>query len=488
MLAMLANPVAVAAENTLPSLGDTERGVLSPVVERRLGEEIMRSIWHDPDYLDDDPLLEYLDRFGNSLVASYPGARGEANYEYTFFPVRDGAINAFALPGGFIGVHSGLILAAQTESELGSVMAHEIGHVAQRHIARGLGQQQQDAVIPLAALLLAILASRSSGGDAAIAAIQGGQGLSLQRQLNFSRELEREADRVGFQILRDAKFDTSGMVAFFGRLQAASRGYSDSVPAYLSSHPLTTERIADISGRVREQRYKQHVDSLDFHLIRARVRVLQDPSTQGLLETEQIFQTQLLQHVAAQVAAAKYGMAVIALKRGELGKAQQWLQDARRSAAKEANSPIFVSLALDIKLAPGQTPEAVRQALPEARVAHAQFPLSRGIARQLADALSANGRQAEAATYLRDQIQLYRNEYKLQQQLAKVYADQGKLALQHIALAEAYVLQGTLQSALDQLNLARRAPDATFYDQSVIDARERELQARRREELKERKR
>jgi predicted Zn-dependent protease len=490
-LAMVLNPVVVSAENTLPNLGDTERGVLSPVVERRLGEEIMRDVWRDPDYLDDAPLLEYLDRFGNSLVSSYPGARGEANYEFSFFTVRDPAINAFALPGGFIGVHSGLILAAQTESELASVLAHEIGHVAQRHIARGLGQQQQDVLIPLAAVLLAVLASRSSGGDAAIAAIEGGQGLALQRQLNFSRDLEREADRVGFQILRDAKFDTSGMVAFFGRLQTASRGYSESVPAYLSSHPLTTERIADISGRVRDQRYKQHVDSLDFHLIRARARVLQDQSAQGLVDTEQIFQTQLLQHVREQVTAAKYGMAVIALKRGELGKAQQWLQDAKRSAGigvANSNNSIFASLAIDIKLAPGQAPELVRQALPDARAAHVQYPLSRGIARQLADALSANGQQLEAATYLRDQIQLYRSEPKLQQQLAKVYADQGKLALQHMALAEAYFLQGTLQSALDQLNLARRAGDATFYDQSVIDARERELQARRKEELKEKKR
>ena len=486
MLAILINPVAVSAGSTLPSLGDTERGVLSPVVERRLGEEIMRGIWRDPDYLDDDAVLEYLDRFGNGLVASYPGARGEANYEYHFFPVRDPAINAFALPGGFIGAYTGLILASQTESELASVMAHEIGHVAQRHIARGLGQQQQDAVIPLAALLLAILASRA-GGDAAVAAIQGGQGLSLQRQLNFSRELEREADRVGFQILRDAKYDTSGMVAFFGRLQAATRGYSDNIPAYLSSHPLTTERIADISGRVREERYKQHVDSLDFHLIRARVRVLQDPSSQGLIEAEQVFQTQLLQHLSTPVAAAKYGMAVIAYKRGQLDKAQQWLQDAKRSVAAKANNPIFASLALDIKLAPGQSRDLVRQALSEARAAHGQFPHSRGIARQLAEAMLANGRQAEAATYLRDQIQLYRAEPKLQQKLAKVYADQGKLALQHIALAEAYVLQGALQSGLDQLNLARRAPDATFYDQSVIDAREREVQARLREELKEKK-
>src|SRR5690606_22019598 len=160
----------------------------------------------------------------------------------------DPVLNAFALPGGFIGVHSGLILAAQSESELASVMAHEIGHVAQRHIARMIGKQKQDALIPLASLLLGALAATASP-DAGMAVIAGGQGLAVQRQLNFSRDAEREADRVGLDIMRDAGFETAGMINFFGRLQKASRGYNDSAPAYLRTHPLTTERIADIEAR-----------------------------------------------------------------------------------------------------------------------------------------------------------------------------------------------------------------------------------------------
>jgi predicted Zn-dependent protease len=142
-------------------------------------------------------------------------------------------------------------------------MGHEIGHVAQRHIARMLSSQKYDALIPLAALALAVLASRSSP-DAAIALAAGGQGLAIQKQLNFSREAEREADRIGFQILRDSGFDANGMVSFFGRLQASTRNYNDNVPAYLRSHPLTSERIADIQTRVLDQRYKQIPDSLDF--------------------------------------------------------------------------------------------------------------------------------------------------------------------------------------------------------------------------------
>ncbi|HYD79480.1 MAG TPA: M48 family metalloprotease [Paucimonas sp.] len=479
-------PSPTAAQG-LPNLGDTERQELSPLMERKLGEQIMRDIRRDRDYLDDAPLLEYLNNFGNSLLAAHPEARGEAGYEYFFFAVRDPALNAFALPGGFIAMHSGTIIAAQNESELASVMSHEIGHVAQRHIARMLGRQKQDSLIPLAATILAVLAARSSP-DAAQALVLGGEGLSMQRQLSFSRDAEREADRVGLQIMREAGFDMSGMVAFFGRLQTASRAYNDSAPAFLRSHPLTTERIADIQARIQEQRYKQRADSLDFHLIRARARVLQDDTPQGLLDTASVFETQLQQQNRLHVAAGKYGLAMIALKQHAHAKAWTLLQEARAAveAAPEASKTpthgaLLASLAIDIRLAADQAADALK----EAEAARAQFPLSRGIARKYAEALIEARRHDDAIRYLRDQAQLYRQEPQLQELLAKTYAAQGKQALQHIALAESYALSGSLPSALDQLGIARRAPDASFYDQAVIDARERELQARWREEMKE---
>jgi beta-barrel assembly-enhancing protease len=495
-LSMAQTALPPAKIPNLPNLGDTERQDLSPLMERKLGEEIMRDIRRDHDFLDDAPILEYLNQFGNALVEARPGARGEASFDYYFFAVRDPQLNAFALPGGFIAVHSALLLAAQSEAELASVLSHEIGHVVQRHIARSLGQQRQDALIPLAAIILAALASKA-GGDAAMGVFLGGQGLAIQRQLNFSRDAEREADRIGFQIMGAAGFDTTGMVAFFQRLQVASRSYSDTVPAYLQTHPLTSERIADIQARIREQPYRQRLDSLDFHLVRARARVLQDESAQGLADASAFFDTQLQQQSRQQVAAAQYGLAFVALKRGDTATAQRLLDEARGAMRKlppagvygavPAATPnaIFVSTALEIKLAQPRNPAIVAQALAEAEAAHQQFPLSRGIARQYAEAMIAAGKLEPAAAYLRDQVQLYREEPALYDLLAKTYAAQGKLALQHMALAESYVLQGGVLSALDQLGIARKAPDASFYDQAVIDARERELQARRREELGE---
>jgi len=463
----------------LPALGDTDRQILSPIAERKLGERIMRDIRRDKDYLDDAPLLEYLNDFGMKLVDAHPEARGEADFNYFFFAVRDPVLNAFALPGGFIATHSGLILAAQTESELAAVIAHEIGHVAQRHIARMLGKQSQDALLPLAGVLLAVLASRSSP-DAASAALLGGQGLALQRQLNFSRDAEREADRVGLQILQESNFDTSGMIAFFGRLQAASRSFNDLTPSFLLSHPLTTERIADIQARLDDQRYRQRTDGLDFHLIRARTRVLQANSAQGMQEASAILTEQTLQRDSPQAVAGHYGLAFIALRQRAVDRAQASLKQAR-SLAK--NNMLFQQLAIEISLAAGQPANAVK----EAEAGRLQFPLSRGIALLYADALIAAGRVDDAAQYLRFQAQQYRADAKVHDRLAKAYAARGRIALQHIALAQAYAANGETQPALDQLLIARRARDASYYDQSVIDALERTLQALRREEMEEEK-
>ncbi|MDQ9170008.1 M48 family metalloprotease [Oxalobacteraceae bacterium R-40] len=472
--------VLPASAQNLPNLGDTAREELSPVMERRLGEQIMRDIRRNRDYLEDAPVLEYLNNFGASLIAARPEVRGEADYDFFFFAVRDPMLNAFALPGGFIGVHSGLLLAAQSESELASVVAHEIGHVSQRHIARMIGNQKQDALIPLASMILGALAA-SSSPDLAAATIMGGQGVALQRQLNFSRDAEREADRVGLQILQEGGFDTSGMTAFFGRIQTASRAYNDSLPAYLRSHPMTTERIADIQARTRNQRYKQRADSLDFHVIRARMRVLQDSSAQGLREAALAFDSQLQQKSRPQSIAAKYGLAYIAFRQGAYDKATALVQEARALMPPNKSMPL-ASLGIDIRLNANQPGEALK----EAELARSQFPMSRGIAHQYADALIAAGRHADAERYLRDQAQLYRQEPQLQERLAKVYAAQGKQSLQHLALAESYALRGSLPAALDQLSIARRAPDASFFDQSVIESREKEFQARMREEIKER--
>jgi len=464
----------------LPTLGDADREELTPYLERKVGEIIMREFHRDPDYIDDAPLLEYINNLGISLVEARPEVRGEANYDFQFFIVRDQSINAFALPGGFIAVHSGLFLAAQSESELAGVMGHEVGHVAQRHIARMLGQERRDSLIPIAGMLLAMMAAARSSPDAAEAAAIGGEALMAQRQLAFSRDAEREADRVGLQIMSAAGYDSTGMVSFFGRMQKATRLYHD-VPAFLQNHPMTSERIADLQGRINNMSYRQHVDSMAFRIIQARLRILQDANPQALREASAFFQNQLEVNPRTEAVSSKYGLAMIAMKRGEYDKATTLLHQSRDAALRlTATHPdtsygaILDSLEIDIDLAAGRNDEAVKFA----DAARERNPLSRGIARQYADALMADGKPDKAIAYLRDQAQLYREEPQLQALLAKAYAGEGKKSLQHLALAEQYALDGSLPSALDQLGMARKAGDATFYDNSVIDAREREFKER----------
>ncbi|MFO0145011.1 MAG: M48 family metalloprotease, partial [Betaproteobacteria bacterium] len=217
----LAVPVRAQAPE-LPSLGEAAGDDLSPSNERKLGEAIMRQVVRDPSYLADPDANEYINALGYQLVA----ASASRHIDFNFFVVRDPMLNAFALPGGFIGVHTGLILTAQSESELASVLGHEIGHVEQRHIARMLSRQKESTAVAIGALLLALLAARSSSSsssDLAQAAILGGQAAALQQQLNFSREAEREAERVGFQYLVDAGVDPRALATLYGRMQPCPR-------------------------------------------------------------------------------------------------------------------------------------------------------------------------------------------------------------------------------------------------------------------------
>ncbi len=241
----------------LPDLGDSSSAALSPIDERLLGERIMRDIRRDPDYSKDPVFHDYLNTVGQHLIdtakkQSVAGLDGRGSFAINFelFGVRDKSINAFALPGGFIGVHTGLIVSAETESELASVLGHEIGHVTQKHIARMFSQQGTNSMIALASIILAAVAA-SRNPNAAQGLAVGGQALAIQNQLAYSRDAEREADRVGFQILQAGGFDVQGMPDFFQRMQRANSIMESGVPGYVRTHPLTTDSIADMQDRVR---------------------------------------------------------------------------------------------------------------------------------------------------------------------------------------------------------------------------------------------
>ena len=205
-------------EFNLPSLGNVAGADLTVLEERNLGEQLMRRVRADRSYMPDPEITDFINRLGYRLVA----AANPSPYDFFFFPIRDKSLNAFALPGGFIAVHTGLIVAAQTESELAGVIGHEIGHVTQRHIARMIESSKGSLAMTIGSILLALLAARaggSSGGDAAMGVMLGTQAAMLSKQLGYSRDAEREADRFGLSTLQNAGFDPLGMEAFFERLQ-----------------------------------------------------------------------------------------------------------------------------------------------------------------------------------------------------------------------------------------------------------------------------
>ncbi|HSW26319.1 MAG TPA: M48 family metalloprotease, partial [Burkholderiaceae bacterium] len=271
----------------LPSLGESASDEVTVAAEKRVGDQIMREIRRDPDYLDDPVLLEYLQSIWQPLVEA-ARQRGDitpdiiAAFAFEAFLVRDRSVNAFAMPGGYVGVHLGLINITASADELASVLAHELTHVTQRHIARGVTTNQRQSLLALAGLILGVLAaSKGNSPDAAQAAILGGQAAAVQGQLNFSRDMEREADRVGFSVLREAGFSPAGMARMFEKLDYANRLNDSGAYPYLRSHPLTTERIAEAQSRLGTGPFALTSTRPDHPLMQARSRVLMDPTVQA---------------------------------------------------------------------------------------------------------------------------------------------------------------------------------------------------------------
>jgi predicted Zn-dependent protease len=462
---------AVLAEG-LPDLGEAAQADLPPQVEKRIGESVMQDIrLREPTYLDDPEVAGYLNRLGRRLTAKSE----EVQQDFEFFALRDSTLNAFAMPGGYIGVHTGLILSAQSESELASVLAHEISHVTQRHLARMVAKQSQAQLASLLSIAVAILAARNNP-DVAMGAVATGQAAAIQNQLNYSRDFEREADRFGLQLLERAGFDIRAMALFFERLQKYGRLYENNAPGYLRTHPLTTERIADMENRIQQRPYRQVADSLDFQLVRAKLKA-QDGSAQDAVVD---FETQVRERKAISLQAARYGLARAYLRNKNLDAADAQMAELRR---QKVSSPMIETLAAELRTKRDDPAGAARIL----RLASTRYPQDRAITYALADALLEDHRADEALKLTVVDIQIYSADARMFGLQARAYALLGKQLLQHRSLAEAYRLQGLLPAAVEQLQLAQKAPDGDFYERSQVDARLREMKALLAEEMKQKK-
>jgi len=519
VLAMLHSGGAVRAQDALvtglPALGEASTDDLSGSAERRLGQSIYQTLLRAGVVYDDPEAQDYLQVQAGRLLAAAQ-ARGElgpeaglAPHDFRFFLVKDPSINAFALPGGYIGVHSGLVVQAARESELMSVLAHEIGHVTQRHIARMFGQQRQSSGVMIAAALLAAMAA-GSNPDAAMGIVSLGQTVALKDQLSFSRDAEREADRVGLMLLRDAGFDAQSMARLFQKLAQAGRYYETGAPSWLRSHPLTSERIADVQTRIQSLATSESTpraglsagqtarapqaseESLEFAWIRQRLEATAVRSVDGLARMAALLAARRSDpgstsaHDQARVA---YGQAWVALLQRDLPSVERFLADSRLAAGQATGpmgltagtaagsprlatlaAPFWAVIASQAQLIAGQ-PAAALERVEQALALWPRSVSTRPLVRTAIEAelllqrpLAALSRARWLTSQWPDDLEAWR----LQSQAAAAAA---RLTEAHAAQAERYWLQGALSAALEQFALARKAGDSDFVSLSQIDAK-----------------
>ena len=487
--------------NALPSLGDGLE--LAAATERRLGDRIAMSIYRDPDYLDDPLLGDYLQAIWAPLMAAARdrgelGPELEDRFAWDLLLVRDRSVNAFALPGGYMGVHTGLIAVVSSADELAAVLAHELSHVTQRHISRLMTKQQQQTPWVIGAMILGALAA-SKSPDAANAAIVGGQALAAQGQLNFSRDMEREADRVGFGVMTQAGFEGQGVSGMFEKLQQAARLNDNGAYPYLRSHPLTTERIAEARARLQtgepagQSRKAQSALEPQLHaMMSARARVLGSPGVDDLrsmLAEGQRASTESVPNEKLPVLAGRlYGGALAASRLREETVAFALLTRLKSVAVQTTGAVRAANLlAIELETAAGRPGEAVGAVKFSQGSTRAELLIG-------GRAMLASGQIAGLADVLQTWVVTHPKDAQAWQMLSEVWSRQGEAVRSIRADAESRVAQLDYPAALDRLKAAQDmlrfgqagvAGRNAHIDASIIDTRTRQISNLIREQTRE---
>ena len=506
MLLPVAPAQAQLSSSRLPNLGDGAEVPLG--VERRLGESIAREIYRDPDYLDDPVLGDYLQSIWQPLLAS-ARQRGELTPEleqqfaWDVALIRDRSINAFALPGGYLGVHLGLISAVSSADELASVLAHELSHVTQRHIARMIAQQGRQGPLVMGAMILGMLAASrtpsASGMSAANAVMVGGQAAAIQSQLNFSRDMEREADRVGYGVMTEAGYEAQGFVTMFEKLQQAARLNDNGSFPYLRSHPMTTERISDAQARQQLLPAKGPVPATMLHaMMAARAQVLAKPGVDVLRSiAAQANSSTLTSSTKAKQAGALYGAAMAEMKQRHFSEARQHIGRLQALSGLDANAQRVVRLlAAELALAADDALQAVGLLESKTTVIANN---DRATRIQLAQSRVATRKPAQGKTAASD-LSLWLNQHPRDATAwlvqASAYELQGDALRAIRSQAEARAMELDYSAAVDRFKAAQllahqmasegKLDRGGHVEASIIDARLRELENLRREQALER--
>lgn len=458
-------PAGAANDLRLPDLGSAASGTLSVAEEKRLGRELIREVRRRVPIVDDPELRDYVQDLGERLVSR----ANTPDMAYEFFVVDSPAINAFAMPGGYIGINRGLIEETRSESELAAVMAHEIAHVTQRHIARRMADSEGAGLQTLGIILAAILMGTQDAQMGSAAAI-GGMAGSIQQQLNYSRSHEREADNMGIRILADAGLDPEGMPQFFERLARATR-HQQRPPEFLSSHPVTESRIAESRSRARGIGETDTQESTTFGLMRAKLLVARANDPEAAIRHFEADEG----GVGLDATAKRFGLALAHLEDADLDQAEQALEELLDEQGEHA--AFYIALArVDRERGNDEA------ALERLQLGLDLYPGDYALTIHAAHALLRLDRPMDARALVREQIRRYGGDGALHRLHAEAATEAGLDYEGMLALGEHYYYEGDLRQALEQLNRVADASQADVQQRSRAVSRRQAI----REELERR--
>jgi len=463
LLHLLSTPSFAADE--LPDFGSSGTVILSKEQEKQLGSLIAAQIRNASSMVSDPLITDYVTALGKKLVSH----SAMANEPFRFFVINDPRINAFATPGGNIAIHTGLILAAKNESELASVMAHEIAHVTQRHIVRYVERSQQFSLPTLAAIFGSLLIA-SQNPTAGTGALVATMGAAQQMAINFTRDNEQEADRIGMQLLADSGFNPRSMADFFARMQQANRYNEMAYPEFLRTHPVTQARIADTIARA-EQLPTQHItENPEFYLIQNRVGVLFSSNVQASIKT---LQHRLEKTPIAHEEATRYGYTLALYRNKDYTKAEE---EINRLLAQNSTSIAYQLLASELEF----DDQAVNSAFDRLESQLKQHPHDHAIALTYAQLLLQNPKKnpenaEKAQAILREQRFYTPEDPVLFELLAQAQATNGHLTQAHLSRADYLTLLGDIHGAIAQLDIAIKQNKGSTYDLARVKARRAQL-------------
>lgn len=456
-----------AADLPLPDLGSAGSGVITPAQEYELGQKWLRIYRAQVPTTNDPFVLSYTEKliYGISRYSDLTDSR------LSILVVENPSLNAFAVPGGVVGIHTGLFNYAENEQQFSSVIAHELAHLSQRHYARKVEEQQQNTMITLAALLASVIVAATTDGDAGIAAISATQAAAIDAQLRFSRGMEQEADRIGMETLVRAGMDPYAMPAMFEQILKSTR-YSRRPPEFLLTHPVTESRISDSRNRAQQYPKKFYEKSTEYELVKIRVSL---NNTNNYGEDVRRFENELRGNRFSKLA-AQYGL-VLSLTRA--GKTERALTLAEELVAAEPENIYFTVARADVYAEKGDFETAVK-ALQEKLKTH---PNHHALNVRLAEVLMKAGRYNECADLLNRHVQRRPNDDYVWYLLAEVQGLTGNILQVHLARAEYFALNGIFSKSEIQLRHALKRVKDDEHQKAKIEERLKEVRQLERETL-----